>query len=232
MSFREKLAGIPKPNLAGFLGPLIGLISIPVAVLLLPGFSWQSNPLSDLGSWFRTDLGNLQILSAVVFNGGLIIGGLLLLYFTVSFFRMLNDWSTKIAMIAFMTTCIFLASVGVFSEEFPLPHVLSALGFFLSIPIALGIAGLAWLRFRELRPFAILTLVLSAVSYLTIFQAGASVAIRELAEALIAVGWTWVVNCLHYTGRLSGIVSGPLLERPLRCDPVRTVGPPMSVPWH
>ena len=65
MSFREKLAGIPKPNLAGFLGPLIGLISILVAVLLLPGFSWQSNPLSDLGSWFRTDLGNLQILSAV-----------------------------------------------------------------------------------------------------------------------------------------------------------------------
>ncbi len=207
MSFREKLTGIPRPNLAGFLGPLIGLISIPVAALLLPGFSWQSNPLSDLGSWFRTDLGDFQILSAVVFNGGLITGGLLLLYFTVSFFRMLNDWPTKMAMIAFMATCIFLASVGVFSEDFPLPHVLAALGFFLSIPIALGIAGLAWLRFRELRLLAILTLVLSVVSYLTIFQAWASTAIRELAEALIAIGWIWVVNYLHYTGRLSSIVS-------------------------
>ncbi|MGY5860797.1 MAG: DUF998 domain-containing protein [Candidatus Thorarchaeota archaeon] len=209
MTFREKLAGIPRPNLAGFLGPLIGLISIPIAVLLLPGFSWQSNPLSDLGSWFRTDLGNLQILSAVVFNGGLIVGGLLLLYFTVSFFRMLIDWPTKIAMIAFMATCVFLASVGVFSEDFPLPHVLAALGFFLSIPIALGIAGLAWLRFRELRLFAIFTLVLSVVSYLTIFQAWASIAIRELAEALIAIGWIWVVNYLHYTGRLSSIVHKP-----------------------
>ena len=209
MTFREKLAGIPRPNLAGFLGPLIGLISIPIAVLLLPGFSWQSNPLSDLGSWFRTDLGNLQILSAVVFNGGLIVGGLLLLYFTVSFFRMLIDWPTKIAMIAFMATCIFLASVGIFSEDFPLPHVLAALGFFLSIPIALGIAGLAWLRFRELRLFAIFTLVLSVVSYLTIFQAWASIAIRELAEALIAIGWIWVVNYLHYTGRLSSIVHKP-----------------------
>jgi len=209
LSFREKLAGIPKPNLAGFLGPLVALLSIPIAVLLLPGFSWQSNPLSDLGSWLRTDLGNLQILSAIVFNGGLIIGGLLLLYFTVSFFRMLNDWPTKIAMIAFMATCIFLASVGVFSEDFPLPHVLAALGFFLSIPIALGITGLAWLRFRELRLFAILTLVLSVVSYLTIFQAWASIAIRELVEALIAIGWIWVVNYLHYTGRLSSIVSEP-----------------------
>ncbi len=209
MSFREKIAGIPKPNLAGFLGPPIGLISIPIAVLLLPGFSWQSNPLSDLGSWFRTDLGDLQILSAVVFNGGLIIGGFLLLYFTVSFFRMLNDWPTKIAMIAFMATCIFLASVGVFSEDFPLPHVLAALGFFLSIPIALGLAGLAWLRFRELRLFAILTLVLSVVSYLTIFQAWASIAIREIAEALIAIGWIWIVNYLHHTGRFSSIVSEP-----------------------
>lgn len=209
MSFREKLAGIARPNLAGFLGPLIALLSIPVAVLLLPRFSWQSNPLSDLGSWFRTDLGNLQILSAVIFNGSLIIGGLLLLYFTVSFFRMLNDWPTKIAMIAFMATCIFLTSVGVFSEDFPLPHVLAALGFFLSIPIALGIAGLAWLRFRELRLFAILTLVLSVVSYLTIFNAWASIAIRELAEALIAIGWIWIVNYLHHTGRLSSIVSKP-----------------------
>ncbi|MHA1483869.1 MAG: DUF998 domain-containing protein [Candidatus Thorarchaeota archaeon] len=209
MSFREKIADIPGSNLAAFLGPLIGLLSIPIAVLLLPGFSWQSNPLSDLGSWYRTDLGDLQVLSAVIFNGGLIIGGLLLLYFTVSFFRMLNDWLTKIAMIAFMATCIFLASVGVFSEDFPLPHVLAALGFFLSIPIALGITGLAWLRFRELRLFAILTLILSVVSYLTIFNAWASIAIRELAEALIAIGWIWVVNYLHHTGRLSSIVSKP-----------------------
>ncbi len=200
MSFREKIAGIPKPNLAGFLGPLIALLSILVAVLLSPGFSWQSNPLSDLGSWFRTDLGNLQILSAVVFNGGLIVGGLLLLYFTVSFFRMLNDWPTKIAMIAFMAMCIFLTSVGVFSEDFPLPHVLAALGFFLSIPTALGLTGLSWLRFRELRLFAILMLAFSVVSFLTIFQAWASTAIRELAEALIAIGWIWVVNSLHYTG--------------------------------
>ncbi len=145
----------------------------------------------------------------MVFNGGLIIGGLLLLYFTVSFFRMLNDWPTKIAMIAFMATCIFLVSVGIFSEDFPLPHVLAALGFFLSIPIALGIAGLAWLRFRELRLFAILTLVLSAVSYLTIFNAWSSIAIRELAEALIAIGWIWLVNYLHHTGRLSSIVNKP-----------------------
>ncbi|MCK4279987.1 MAG: DUF998 domain-containing protein [Candidatus Thorarchaeota archaeon] len=209
MSFREKLAGIPKPNLAGFLGPLIALISILVAVLLSPGFSWQSNPLSDLGSWFRTDLGSFQILSAVAFNGGLIVGGLLLLYFTVSFFRMLNDWPTKIAMIAFMATSILLASVGVFSEDFPLPHILAALGFFLSIPIALGITGLAWLRFRELRLFAILMLASSVVSFLTIFQAWASTAIRELAEALIAIGWIWVVNYLHHTGRLSSIVSEP-----------------------
>lgn len=209
MSFREKIAGIARPNLAGFLGALLGLISIPIAILLLPGFSWQSNPLSDLGSWFRTDLGNLQILSAGIFNGGLIIGGLLMLYFTVSLFRMLNDWPTKLAMIAFMTTCIFLVSVGVFSEDFPLPHVLAALGFFLSIPITLGIAGLAWLRFRELRLLAIFTLVLSVVSYLAIFQEWASIAIRELAEALIAIGWIWVVNYLHHTGRLSSIVSDP-----------------------
>ncbi|UCE09364.1 MAG: DUF998 domain-containing protein [Candidatus Thorarchaeota archaeon] len=173
---------------------------------LLPGYSWFENALSDLGSWYRTDLGELQVVSAVFFNGGLIVTGLFLLYYSQYFIRSLKDLPTKVAMIAFACTCVFLVGVGIFSEDFRLQHFIAALSYFLTIPIALGLVGLVWLRHKEIRWFAVVSLILAFISYIAIFQSWASIAFRELGEALIAIGWLWTVDFMHYTGRLTSIV--------------------------
>jgi hypothetical membrane protein len=132
----------------------------------------------------------------------------LIFIYIVSLIRSLHDWLTRIALLAFLGTLIFLFAVGVFSEDFILPHVIAALAFFLSIPIALGLAGLSWLRFPEMREFAIISLVMAVFSYLAIFQTWASIAVRELAEALIAIFWSWALNYLHLKGKLS-VLLGP-----------------------
>ena len=71
------LSEMPKSNMRGFFAPLIALVAIALSIAISPGFSWFENALSDLGHYTRTDLGNFQLISAIVFNSGLVITGLL-----------------------------------------------------------------------------------------------------------------------------------------------------------
>ncbi|MGY5870869.1 MAG: DUF998 domain-containing protein [Candidatus Thorarchaeota archaeon] len=204
----QKFRNLPKENQIGFLAPLIAMLCIAIATSILPNFDWSSNPLSDLGSWFRTDLGNLQILSAILFNGGLIVTGLLMAYFTVWLIKQSNDLPTKIGLLLFVGTSLFLAGVGVFSEDFPKPHLWTALPFFFSIPIALGVVGLVWLRFSEMRVIGVVSILFSLLSILIIVQPwiDLSIAVFEIVEALVAMGWLWFINYMQYTGKLSRVL--------------------------
>lgn len=198
---------MPKENQIGFLAPLIININIIISTSILPGFDWAVNPLSDLGSWFRTDLGSLQILSAILFNGGLIVTGLLLAYVMVRFIKQSDDLLTKIGLLLFTGTSLFLAGVGVFSEDFPLPHLLTALPFFFSIPIAIGVLGLVWLRLSEMRVIGAVSILFSLLSILIMFQPWIdfSIAVFETLEALVAMVWLWFMNYMHYTGKLARV---------------------------
>lgn len=200
---------MPIENQIGFLAPLVIIINIVLSTSILPGFDWAVNPLSDLGSWFRTDLGDLQILSAILFNGGLIVTGLLVAYVMVWLIKQSNDLPTKIGFFLFTGTSLFLAGVGVFSEDFPLPHLFTALPFFFSIPIALGVVGLVWLRLSEMRVIGVVSILFSILSILIMFQPwiDLSIAVFETLEALVAMGWLWFVNYMHYTGRLTQAIN-------------------------
>ena len=204
----RKFRNMPKENQIGFIAPLIPFLSIIICTAILPNFDWAINPLSDMGSWFRTDLGNLQILSAVLFNGGLITAGLLCAYFTIWIIKQSNDLPTKFGLLIFVVTSLLLAGVGVFSEDFPLPHLWTALPFFLSIPIALGVVGLVWLRLRETRTNGIISILFALLSILIMFQPGADlgIAVFETLEALVVMGWMWFVNYIQYSGKLSRVL--------------------------
>ncbi|MHA1577452.1 MAG: DUF998 domain-containing protein [Candidatus Thorarchaeota archaeon] len=205
MSVVESLKQMAKPSLVGFIGPLIGLIGIAVSILISPGFSWQDDPLSDLGSYFETDLGDYQLVSAISFNGGLILSGIFQFYFAFHFFKNLDDWPTKLAMTGFMVTCISLSLVGVFSKNFGFLHQISAVTYFLAIPITLAIAGMAWLRFSEIRWLAWNSLLFAVVNVVVIFQSSWGVAVREIINALIIIGWIWVIGFLYYKKKLTFI---------------------------
>ncbi len=201
---------MPKGNLIGFIGPMISFITIAASIAILPGFSWSDNPLSDLGSWFRTDLGELQLVSAVLFNGGLIITGLMVLYFIIWLIKQVTDTPSKVALSIFACSAILLAGIGVFSEDYHLGHILTAVPFFLSIPLALGVVGVVWLRLSEMRFLGIISVILCTISLLIMFQLAVttlSTAVLEILEAIVVMGWVWVVNYSHYSGRLSSILS-------------------------
>ena len=200
---------MPKGNLIGFIGPMISFITIAASISILPGFSWSDNPLSDLGSWFRTDLGELQLVSAVLFNGGLIVTGLMVLYFIIWLIKQVTDTLSKVALSIFACSAILLAGIGVFSEDYHLGHILTAVPFFLSIPLALGVVGVVWLRLSEMRILGIVSIILCTISLLIMFQLGVtlSTAVFEILEAIVVMGWVWFVNYSHYTGRLSSILS-------------------------
>ena len=203
----EKFRNIPRENQIGFLAPLITILSIIICTAILPNFDWAANPLSDMGSWFRTDLGSLQILSAILFNGGLIATGLLSAYFMVWLIKQSNDLPTKIGFLFFTGTGLFLAGVGVFSEDFGLPHLWTALPFFLSIPFSLGVPGLVWLRLSEMRIIGVVSILFSLLSILIMFQPwiDLSIAVFETLEALVAMGWIWFVNYMQLKGKFASI---------------------------
>ena len=209
MSQVETLKNIPKGNLIGFIGPMISFITIAASIAIQPGFSWSDNPLSDLGSWFRTDLGELQIVSAVLFNGGLIITGLMVLYFIIWLIKQIKHTPSKVALSIFACAAILLAGIGIFSEDYHLGHILTAGPFFLIIPIALGAIGVVWLRLSEIRVHGIISIILCTISLLLMYLlsvAAMSTAAFEILEAIVVMGWVWFVNYSHYSGSLSHIL--------------------------
>jgi hypothetical membrane protein len=199
----------------GFIGPVISLTTITVAILLSPGFTWPGNALSDLGHYTRTDLGPYKLQGAIIFNGGLILTALLMLYFTHWLMKRTTDFPTKIGFLPLLVSLLFLIAIGIFSENFSFfynIHFVVSVGFFFSFPFAMWIIGGSWLRFKKLRWFAVISILLPFLSvyvwYLHFvgnpFWTGA--AIPEIITAMSAILWTWTINYMHYTGRLEQVM--------------------------
>jgi hypothetical membrane protein len=197
---------VQRRNLLGFLGPFIGMVSVLVSILAAPSFDWASNALSDLGNWFREDIGPYPILRAAIFNVGLIVGGILIVYFSYLMIRELHDAPTKVALLSFAASGTFLAGVGVFSETIPAGHAIAALGFFFTIPISMFLVGLAWIRIRAMRTYACCLFLLATVSIL-LFQPWTSIAVWEYTMSIIASGGIWVVDFLDLRARLDVLKS-------------------------
>ena len=213
MSGLGKISQIPRHTLVGFIAPLIALSAIFIAIMLSPLFTWEDNALSDLGHYTRTDLGPNQFLVAVIFNLGLILTSLLMLYFISIFYKSLNDLPTKIGILILSISCIFLVLIGIFSENAGQIHFWVSVGFFFSFPFAMWTIALAWFRFPVLRWFSIISFLLPFLS-LYIWPAHfadslpwTGEAIPEIITALSAIGWIWIINLLQYRGELSSLMS-------------------------
>jgi len=200
-----------RPAMIGFFGPFIALACIIVAILLSPGFDWFVNALSDLGHYTRTDLGPYKLIGAIIFNSGLILTGLLMLYYTLWLLRRSTDTATKIGILPLVIALCFLVCIGIFSENFGDLHYWVSVGFFLTFPFSMWLIGLGWLRFARLRWFCVLSLI---IPFLSVFMwadylNGTSIwqqAIPEIITAFSAIIWLWIINLLHYQGRLEGIM--------------------------
>lgn len=213
MSIGEKIRGLPRAALIGFLAPLIALVCIVLAIAISPSFDWVTNALSDLGHYTRTDIGPNPLVRAIIFNFGLVTTGVLLFIITLGFIKQINDWPTRIAMIPFLIACVFLTAIGVFSENFSPTHYIVSVGLFTTFPFAMWFVGLSWLRYRHLWWFCLVSLLLPFFSVYIWWGTFNGVvpwtgmAIPEILTALTAILWVWIFLTLEVKGKLSHLTT-------------------------
>lgn len=213
MSDEIKHPALSPTGLLGLIAPLIALVCIAIAISLAPFWTWDGNALSDLGHWFRTDIGPNPSIRAFVFCFGLVTTGVLMFYFTVWFFRKLNDTITKIGLLPFFSAIIFLILIGVIAENFE-GHYEVSVGFFFSFPWAMWIVGLGLFRYKHLWWFAMISMILPFFCiymwtgwYGGLFPFWTGNAIPEILTAMTAIAWLWIMWFLFYKNKLDPILS-------------------------
>ncbi|NWF96339.1 MAG: DUF998 domain-containing protein [Candidatus Thorarchaeota archaeon] len=192
-------------NYLGIIGPLVALTCIGIAILLSPWFTWTGNALSDLGRY-----GN-GLPAAVVFNAGLVTTALLMLVYVYFLILDGKDKWTKLGFVPLVVALVFLALIGVFSEDFGVIHFYVSVGFFASFPWSMWMTGFVRVLLHRVRDlFAVVSLILPFLSvymwggwYGGLFPTLTGNAIPEITTALSAIGWTWSIWFLRSKGELA-----------------------------
>ena len=191
------------PRVFGATATLLALGGIAVAVALDPGFSWTGDALSDLGVRDR---------SAPVFNGGLILGGLVGIGYAVGLWRAADTEAgrgrgadgqatsgstSRLRAVVFALAMASMAGVGLFDLTRPL-HGPAAVGFYALITVVFGIDGIA--RRGTIGGRVTLAFVPIHVAVWATFVAGwwpvTGLALPELPGALMLAAWVWLVGPL------------------------------------
>lgn len=173
----------------------ITMVTILLATLLSPAFSWTGNALSNLGV---TETAAGTSLTVVLFNGGLIAGGLAGLIFAVVLARSLPTLGGRLVGVLFALAMVMMGAVGVFPQDQSL-HFPVAVSFYLLLSLSLWADGIAALS-RGWRQRALAGLVLGTVNIAAWVAWGLTgsvrregLAIPEIIGALALAVWAvWV----------------------------------------
>ena len=117
---------------SGLAGSALGFSTTLLAVALSPTFSWTASALSDLGAASSP--------TAAVFNGGLLVAGLVSLPFALVLWSAARNAVERGGAVAFATTVASLAGVGAFPTGTAL-HVPVAVTYFVALSVALWVHG-------------------------------------------------------------------------------------------
>ena len=172
-----------------------------LAALLSPSFAWGENALSNLGvTW--TDAGTTA--TAILFNGGLITGGLVGVTVAVSLYRRSTRRADRVVEVLAGVALALMGLVGVFPQG-DLLHFPAAISFFLLISVTMWVDGGLGYRAGERRR-AVLTVAGGTgniLVWLVWFAAtetpSEGLAVPEVVGAVVFAGWL-----LASTVRLSG----------------------------
>ncbi|MGC8581848.1 MAG: DUF998 domain-containing protein [Thermoplasmata archaeon] len=162
----------------GVIGPVITLLFIIVDVYLSPWFSWRGNSLSDLG----------VMPYGYLFNGGLILGGLLSMLFVLAIVKKVKFKPIYLVMIG----AIALALVGIFNEHYAYLHLAFALIYFLFTPVGILIYSF---KTKDIYKYWGFFIGISSVFdiivgiYFHYFDLKIGLAIPEIIEAILISLW-------------------------------------------
>jgi len=180
----NKLRKVLEPEISAWLGaaaPICAAVSISISIALSPWFSWTHNALSDLGV--------SEV--APIFNSGLILTGILISIFAISFAGVECDSRLCFAGAnGLFVMGVSIVGVGVFTEAFMLMHILFALACFISLTLSSILIGVHFIKDRENRLLGVFALpagILSVIVWFAINMPG--IAIKEALSASPAFVW-------------------------------------------
>ena len=193
-SLLKRLMEPEKAAFCGIVGPFYAFMSIMIAILvsLSPPywFTWTGNALSDLGHPL------LHPVSALIFDSGLVIGGIITIFFTLG----LMSWFRK-NILAFAGTVILLVAtvalicVGLFNETFSPWHFIFSVTLFASMALSLLVIGAAMAINKSTRWFGIFTLLLGVIAASPwLLMTWQHAAIPETISALTAYAWVLLMT--------------------------------------
>ena len=103
---------------------------ILLSITFAPNFSWTDSALSDLGVMPNP--------TAILFNSGLIISGILAMVFASGLFSILKGKSTgRAGTLLFLLDCLALTAIGVFPENTRPMHFYASVAFFALFPLSM-----------------------------------------------------------------------------------------------
>lgn len=221
MSSRTDRIAHRRLALLGIVGTVTLTVAMTVTAVAYEGsagerYSLLNHWISELGEVSNSEL-------ALLFNAGLVAGGLALAAFMVGLGRIVgHGWGGAIA-VAGAVAGIAGALVGVFPMDEAQAHALVALTFFLAAPIAIGIFT-AWLI--HLRPDDVprslawpgIFTVAAAAAFLTFLLLGDveslgapdqrpwlwPVAVLEWLTLIGVLAWTAAMSAVLWQGRTKG----------------------------
>jgi len=174
-------------GVSGILAPIIAFTLISLAIVSCPQFSWTEDALSDLGVQ--------EGVTAILFNSGLMIAGILALIFAMGLFMFLSENALgRISALILALAALALIAVGIFPESVKPTHYYVSVAFFVLLLLSMLFMGAAFLRVSRMKVglFAFLTVAVATVvwiiQFLRPFVSG--VAIPEIISALSASMWS------------------------------------------
>ncbi len=175
--------------ICGLVAPFITYACILLAIASYAEFNWITNALSDLGI--------VPGATMIIFNGGLITGGILFLIFALVLVSFVGkDIVGRVGASILVLACIALISVGIFNEHFKPTHYLVSVALFVFLPISLLVLAGAFWRGGDKR-FSVFTLAIglaAAIPWVLQFTIHyvSHVAIPEFVSGL--AGAIWVLS--------------------------------------
>jgi hypothetical membrane protein len=127
----RKQSGITRvAGICGILIPVVIFTCLGLSLASSPWFTWTQHALSDLGISKDTE---------VLFNFGMVIGGILTLIFSFGLRKMLSN---KTGAYILALSSLALIGIGLFPETIFALHFITSASFFVLLTIALLIIGI------------------------------------------------------------------------------------------
>ena len=117
-------------GVCGIASQVAGLVSLLLAVVMAPWFSWTENYLSVFG---------VQGSATTLFNAGLILAGSFSLVFAIGLGKYLlsGRWLGRFGIASLILGSVAFAAIGAFPRTAGVPHNLASLAFFTFIMLAI-----------------------------------------------------------------------------------------------